>query len=80
MAPQDVANAGYEALMKGELCGAGCREQGSGDSSAISFGTAQAKLNENEEVPPEKRTRERGDLDAMTPEVRHFIAEALRVR
>jgi short-subunit dehydrogenase len=66
MAPQEVAKAGYEGLMKGELF-----VVPGGMNKALVAGrrllseSAQAKLNEKfyEEVPPEKRKRERGDVE-----------------
>jgi short-subunit dehydrogenase len=66
MAPQDVAKAGYEALMKGELFVVpGVANKALVAARRLLSETAQAKLNEKfyEEVPPEKQTRERGDLE-----------------
>jgi uncharacterized protein len=66
MAPQDVARAGYEAMMKGELFVVpGVANKTLVAARRVLSETAQAKLNEKfyEEFPPEKQTRKRGDLE-----------------
>jgi short-subunit dehydrogenase len=66
MAPQDVAKAGYEAMMKGELFVVpGVANKALVAARRFLSETAQAKLNEKfyEELPPEKQTRQRGDLE-----------------
>jgi uncharacterized protein len=68
MAPQDVAKAGYEAMMKGELFVVpGVANKALVAARRFLSETAQAKLNEKfyQEVPPEKQTRERGDLETQ---------------
>ncbi len=66
MAPQDVAKAGYEALMEGELfvVPGGMNKALVAARRFLSEG-AQAKLNQKfyEEVPPQDRKRERGDVE-----------------
>jgi short-subunit dehydrogenase len=66
MAPQDVARAGYEGLMAKELfvVPGGMNKALVAARRILSEG-AQAKLNQKfyEEVPPEKRDRERADLE-----------------
>ncbi len=70
-APQDVAKAGYEGLMKGELfiVPGGMNKALVAARRILSEG-AQAKINQKfyEEVPPEDQKRERGDVEkeAMT--------------
>lgn len=65
-APQDVAKAGYEGLMKGELfvVPGGMNKALVAARRILSEG-AQAKLNQKfyEEVPPEDQKRERGDME-----------------
>jgi uncharacterized protein len=66
MAPQDVAKAGYEAMMKGELFVVpGVANKTLVAARRVLSEAAQAKLNEKfyEEFPPEKQTRKRGDLE-----------------
>ncbi len=66
MAPQDVATAGYEAMMKGELFVVpGVANKTLVAARRFLSETAQAKLNAKfyEELPPEKQTRKRGDLE-----------------
>jgi len=66
MAPQEVAKAGYEGLMNGELLVVpGASNKTLVGLRRILTEHAQAKLNEKfyEEVPPEKRTRQRGDKE-----------------
>jgi uncharacterized protein len=68
MAPQDVAKAGYEAMVKGELFVVpGVANKALVAARRFLSETAQAKLNEKfyQEVPPEKQTRERGDLETQ---------------
>ena len=66
MAPQEVAKAAYDAVMKRELLVV------PGASNKVLVGLhrvltehAQAKLNQSlyQEVPPEKQTRRRGDKE-----------------
>ncbi|MEN3943214.1 SDR family oxidoreductase [Prosthecobacter sp. SYSU 5D2] len=67
MAPQDVAKAGYEGLLKGELFVVpGGMNKALAAARRLLTEHAQAKLNEKmyEEVPPEDRTRNRGDIEA----------------
>jgi short-subunit dehydrogenase len=65
-APQDVAKAGYEGLMKGELfvVPGGMNKALVAARRILSEG-AQAKINQKfyEEVPPEDQKRERGDVE-----------------
>ena len=66
MAPQDVAKAGYAATMKGELLVIpGVANKTLVAARRVLSETAQAKLNEKfyEDFPPEKQTRQRGDLE-----------------
>lgn len=66
MAPQDVAKAGYEALMKGELFVVpGAMNKLLVAARRVLSGKAQARLNESfyEEVPAKDRKRERGDKE-----------------
>jgi short-subunit dehydrogenase len=71
MAPQEVAKAGYEALMKGELfvVPGGMNKVFVASRRLLPEG-AQAKLNQKlyEEVPAEKQTRHRGDLETAAAE------------
>jgi len=66
MAPQDVAEAGYKGLMDGELIviPGGMNKVLTGARRVLTE-RAQAKVNEKlyEEVPPEDRKRERGDME-----------------
>src|SRR3954462_6374549 len=65
-APQDVAKAGYEGLMSGELfvVPGGMNKALVAARRILSEG-AQAKINQKfyEEVPPEDQKRERGDFE-----------------
>jgi uncharacterized protein len=65
-APQDVAKAGYEGLMSGELfvVPGGMNKALVAARRILSEG-AQAKVNQKfyEEVPPEDQKRERGDFE-----------------
>jgi short-subunit dehydrogenase len=67
MAPQDVAKAGYEGLMNGELfvVPGGMNKALVAARRILSEG-AQAKLNQKfyENVSPEKQKRDRGDVEA----------------
>ncbi len=66
MAPQDVAEAGYQGAMDRDLLVIpGAINKTLVDARRILSEYAQAKLNERmyEEVPPEKRTRTRGDKE-----------------
>jgi uncharacterized protein len=66
MAPQDVAEAGYKGVMDRELLVVpGAANKALVGARRILSEHAQAKLNEKmyEEVPPEKRTRQRGDKE-----------------
>ncbi|HEY5778966.1 MAG TPA: SDR family oxidoreductase [Terrimicrobiaceae bacterium] len=66
MAPQDVAKAGYEGLMNGELFVVpGGMNKALVAARRVLSEAAQAKLSEKfyEEVPPENRKRERGDVE-----------------
>lgn len=66
MAPQDVAEAGYKGLMNGDLIVVpGLMNKILTAGRRILPETTQAKMNEKqyEEVPPEDRRRERGDLE-----------------
>ena len=65
-APQDVAKAGYEALMKGELFVVpGMMNKALVASRRILSEGAQASLNEAfyQKVPPKDQKRERGDFE-----------------
>jgi short-subunit dehydrogenase len=65
-APQDVAKAGYESLMKGELFVVpGMMNKALVASRRILSEGAQASLNEAfyKKVPPEDQKRERGDFE-----------------
>ncbi|MFD0893785.1 SDR family oxidoreductase [Luteolibacter ambystomatis] len=66
MAPQDVAEAGYKGLIEGELLVVpGAMNKLMVGARRILSEHAQAKFNEKfyEEVPPDERTRERGDKE-----------------
>lgn len=66
MAPQDVAKAGYAGMMEGELLVIpGTMNKALVAGRRVLTEHAQAKLNEAmyQEVPPEKRTRARGDKE-----------------
>ncbi len=66
MAPQDVAQAGYEGMVNGELFVIpGGMNKALVAARRVMSEHAQAKLNEKfyEEVPPEERTRQRGDIE-----------------
>jgi short-subunit dehydrogenase len=70
-APQDVAKAGYEAVMKGELFVVpGVMNKMLVSSRRILTEHAQAKLNRKffEEVPRYERERERGDIEKEAAE------------
>lgn len=66
MAPQEVAKAGYEALMKGEriVVPGGMNKMLVGARRILSE-EAQSKLNQKfyEELPPEKQKQKRGDAE-----------------
>ncbi|MDQ3621850.1 MAG: short-chain dehydrogenase, partial [Verrucomicrobiota bacterium] len=66
MSPQDVAKAGYEAMMKEELfvVPGGMNKAMVAARRVLSVGL-QAKMNEkmNEEVPPEDRKHHRGEKE-----------------
>ncbi len=67
MAPQDVAKAGYQGVMKRELIVIpGAVNKALVGARRVLTEHAQAKLNEAmyREVPPEKRNRERGDKES----------------
>jgi short-subunit dehydrogenase len=71
MAPQDVAKAGYEGLMKRQLFVVpGGMNKALVAARRVLSESAQAKMNQKfyEEVPPEQCTRRRGDIEyfAMT--------------
>jgi short-subunit dehydrogenase len=71
MAPQDVAKAGYEALIKGELFVVpGGMNKALVASRRLLSESAQAKINQKfyEEVPAEKQKRHRGDVEAAAAE------------
>jgi short-subunit dehydrogenase len=66
MAPQDVAEAGYKGLMEGEMIVIpGAANKALIAARRVLTEHAQAKINEKfyEEVPPEERKRERGDME-----------------
>ncbi|QJE95102.1 SDR family NAD(P)-dependent oxidoreductase [Luteolibacter luteus] len=66
MAPQEVAAAGYQGVMDRELLVIpGVANKALVGARRVLSEHAQAKLNEKmyEEVPPEKRTRQRGDKE-----------------
>ncbi|HZP67947.1 MAG TPA: SDR family oxidoreductase [Rudaea sp.] len=66
MAPQDVAAAGYEGLMRGErIVVPGAANKAMVFSRRFMSEHMQSKLNEKlyEDVPPEKHKRERGDME-----------------
>ncbi|WP_367871768.1 SDR family NAD(P)-dependent oxidoreductase [Luteolibacter sp. Populi] len=66
MAPQDVAEAGYQGVMDGELLVIpGAMNKMLVGARRVLTEHAQAKMNEKmyEEVPPEERTRARGDME-----------------
>lgn len=67
MAPQDVAKAGYEGMVKGELFVVpGGMNKALVAARRVLSEHAQAKMNEKmyEEVPPDERTRVRGEIEA----------------
>jgi len=67
MAPQEVAEAGYEALMNGERTVVpGAVNKAMVFSRRFLPESGQAKMNEKmyQEVPPEDQKRERGDIEA----------------
>lgn len=67
MAPQDVAKAGYEGLMREELfIVPGAMNKALVAARRLLSESAQASMNEKfyEEVPPGKRTRKRGDIES----------------
>jgi uncharacterized protein len=73
-APQDVAKAGYEGLMKGELFVVpGMMNKALVASRRILSEGAQASLNEAfyQRVPPEDQKRERGDFEHAEMGSRH---------
>lgn len=66
MSPQEVAQAGYEAMVNGELFVVpGGMNKALVAARRVLTDHAQAKLNEMmyEEIPPEERTRRRGDIE-----------------
>jgi short-subunit dehydrogenase len=66
MGPREVAEAGYEALMKGEkLIVPGVSNKALVFGRRVLTESAQAKMNAKmyEEVPPEDRRRDRGDIE-----------------
>ena len=66
MAPQNMAKAGYEALMAGErLIVPGAANKAMVFSRRFMSDSMQAKVNEKlyEDAPPDKRKRERGDME-----------------
>lgn len=66
MAPQEVAEAGYEALMNEALFVVpGAMNKALVAARRVLPETTQAKMNLKfyEEVPPEDRKRERGDVE-----------------
>jgi uncharacterized protein len=68
MAPQDVAKAGYDAMMAGELFVIpGGMNKALIAARRVLPVTTQAKMNrkQNEEVPPEHRQRVRGDEEEV---------------
>ena len=70
-APQDVAKAGYEALMNGDLfIVPGLKNKMFVSSRRILTERAQARLNRKafEEVPRSERERERGDIEKESAE------------
>lgn len=67
MAPQDVAKAGYDGLMREELfIVPGAMNKALVAARRLLSESAQASMNEKfyEEVPPGKRTRKRGDVES----------------
>jgi short-subunit dehydrogenase len=69
MAPQDVAKAGYDALMQGDrLVVPGAANKAMVFSRRFMSESMQAGMNEKmyEDVPPGERTRERGDFESRT--------------
>jgi short-subunit dehydrogenase len=73
MGPQEVAEAGYEALMKGErILVPGAMNKAMVVGRRMMPIAAQARMNEKmyEEVSPEDRRRERGDIEAEEAESR----------
>jgi short-subunit dehydrogenase len=70
MAPQDVAAAGYKALMAGDrLVIPGASNKAMVFARRFMTENAQAKMNEAlyQEVDPEDRSRQRGDKERETP-------------
>src|SRR4051812_11344984 len=66
MSPQDVAKAGYDALMKGELFVVpGSMNKAMVAARRVLPVGAQAKMNQKfyEELPPEEQKRQRGDKE-----------------
>lgn len=73
MAPQDVAEAAYGALMKGErIIVPGAMNKAMVVGRRMMPIAAQARMNEKmyEEVPPGERKRERGDIEAKEADSR----------
>ncbi len=67
MAPQEVARAGYEGLMKEDLFVVpGMMNKALVAARRVLSESAQASMNEKfyEEVPPEERQRKRGDIES----------------
>ncbi len=67
MAPQDVAKAGYDGMLKEELfIVPGAMNKALVAARRVLSESAQAAVNEKfyEEIPPGKRTRKRGDIES----------------
>ena len=67
MPPQEVAEAGYDAVMRGDrIFVPGGLNKAMVFARRVMSIPAQAKLNKKmyEDAPPEKRTRHRGDIQA----------------
>lgn len=68
MAPQEVAKAGYDAMVAGELFVVpGSMNKAMVAARRVLSVSAQARLNQKlyEELPPEEQTRHRGDKEVM---------------
>ena len=71
MAPQDVAEAGYKALMAGDrVIVPGMANKAMVFARRFLPESAQAKMNQmlTDDVPPEKQKRERGDMETKAAE------------
>jgi short-subunit dehydrogenase len=69
MAPQEVARAGYEALMKGEIfIVPGSMNKAMVAARRVLPVATQARMNQKfyEELPPEQQKRQRGDREVVT--------------